>query len=132
MASRAVRRDGVVDRCDLCGAGSDGTFSDRTRHLRQEHPAYARGLLLRIVSPLVFLVAIVTLQALGAPAWTAFLATATSVGLAVLGIAMARSGRAQAGARSGAAIWKTFREGGYRFALIAGVFGVMVILAATR
>lgn len=133
MASKAVRRAVVaMDRCDLCGAGSDGTFSDRTRHLRKEHPAYARGLLLRIVSPLVFLAAIVALQAARAPAWTAFVATAAGVGLALVGIVKVRGARSLSGAGSAASLGKILSEGGLRFVLLAGVFVVMLVLAANR
>jgi hypothetical protein len=132
VASKAMARAGVMDRCDLCGAGSDGTFSDRIRHLRKEHPAYARGLLLRVASPLVFLVTIVALQAVGAPVWSAIVAIAASLGLAALGITTARAARVQAGARSTAPLGKLVREGGLRFVLLAGVLGVMLILASNR
>jgi hypothetical protein len=121
-----------VDRCDLCGAGSDGTFSDRTRHLRKEHPAYARGLLLRIVAPMVFLVALVALQASGAPPWTALVAAGASAVLAGLGIVSTRAARVEAGGPAGASIGRLFREGGYRFALVAGLFLAFIVLASTR
>ena len=133
MASKAVGRAAVVtDRCDLCGAGVDGTFLQRTRHLRMEHPAYARGLLLRMVAPLVFLVSVVALQATGAPVWTAFVASAASLGIAVLGITQARAARVSSGAGRTAGFRKLMAEGGFRFVLLAAVFVLMLALAAAN
>ncbi len=130
MQARMVGKAAVLDRCELCGAKAPATFVGRTRHLRQEHPAYARGLLLRILSPVAFLVAIVALQASGAPAWTVVPAAVLSGGLAIAGLWMGRVARAETG--GGKQSFRTLlKEGGYRFVLLAVVFAVMVILAAT-
>lgn len=132
MASRAVRRAGVAtDRCDLCGIRVDGTFSQRTRHLRKEHPAFARGLLLRVVAPLLFLASVVVIQATGAPVWAAVVATAAALALAGVGVAMVRSARSVAGA-SAPRLGTLLSEGGLRFVLLAVVFLLMLILAANR
>ena len=129
MQSRAIGNAVTMDRCELCGASAPATFAGRFRHLRKEHPAYARGLLLRITAPLAFLVALVALQALEAPAWTLVFAAVGAAGLALAGLWMARAARAGSGA-PGASLSKLFREGGYRFVLLAGLFALMVILAS--
>jgi len=118
----------LVDRCELCGASAPATFSGRTRHLRKEHPAYARGLLLRILAPVVFLGGVVGLQAAGAPTWTVLGAAAASAGVAIAGLWIARA--AKAGSDAKLTLWELFREGGYGFALIAGLFALMLILAS--
>ncbi|MGH2726531.1 MAG: hypothetical protein ACRDKS_06100 [Actinomycetota bacterium] len=119
-----------MDRCELCGANAPATFVGRTRHLRKEHPAYARGLLLRILAPVVFLAGVVGLQALDAPVWTVLVVAAGSAGLAIAGLWIARV--AKAGSDSKPTFMELFREGGYRFVLIAGVFAVMLILASRQ
>lgn len=130
MQTKAVARVAIVDRCELCGASAPATFVGRTRHLRKEHPAYARGLLLRILAPVAFLAAIVALQVLGAPAWTAGPAAAGSAGLAIAGLWIGRTARAGSGTKP--SLGQLFREGGYRFVLLAGLFAGMVILASNR
>jgi hypothetical protein len=130
MQAKAIGKAAAMDRCELCGVKAPATFVGRTRHLRQEHPAYARGLLLRIVSPMIFLAFFVVLQAAEAPAWTILPAAAAAGGLALAGLWTTRKARTEAG--TAYSLGKLFKEGGYRFVLMAAVFAALLILAATQ
>jgi hypothetical protein len=128
VASKAMSGAAIVDRCELCGANIDGAFAKRLGHVRAQHPAYARGLLIRLTVPPLFLLAVVVLQAVGAPAWTLVVATAGSLGLAALGVAASRGARSEAGARPGVPVARFLREGGARFALLTVVLVAMLLL----
>ena len=130
MAAKAIKTTAAaVDRCQFCQARFDGGFGSRIRHLRKEHPALARGLLLRLAAPVAFFVILLALQALAAPAWTLVLAVAAGGGLALAGVAVSRSG---IGDTDRPSLRKQFLQGGYRFVLLAGGLVVMVILASGR
>jgi hypothetical protein len=131
MAARvtAVQK---ADRCDLCGYRSTGTFADRIGHLRTEHPAYARGLLLRLAAPFAFLVTLLGLAALRAPQWAYLVAMAASVGVLVAGWRASRTARATAGARPGVPISRLMREGGLRIALLVPALALIVVVASRR
>lgn len=120
------------DRCDLCGYRSTGTFSDRLAHLRRSHPAYARGLLLRMAAPFVFLVLLFVLAAVSAPRWAYGLALLGSFGLLVVGKRRSRAERSAAGARARVPLSQIVREGGLRFILILPAVAILLVLLAKR
>lgn len=115
------------DQCELCGYRSDGTFRDRVTHLRGSHPAYARGLLLRVASPLLFLVELGILAALKAPQWAYLVALFSSFGLLFFGKQRSRSERHKAGARPTLPIKRLVREGGLGFLLILPVIAILIV-----
>src|SRR5438445_3332695 len=80
----------AIDRCDRCGVASTGTFRGDFRHLRSQHSRYARGLLLRLCAPVVFLVGVGVLGLLHAPQWSYFVALGAAGVLAVVGTIDAR------------------------------------------
>src|SRR5437867_5787526 len=93
---RTMQADG---RCELCGARDEGSFRSRIAHLRTEHPAYARGLLFRLVAPGTFLVAVLALSVAHAPQWTYLIALIATFGLLFFGKVRSRVERSRAGAR---------------------------------
>ncbi len=115
-------------RCELCGARDEGTFRSRVAHLRQEHPAYARGLLLRVIAPVVFLAAIFILSALKAPTWAYIVGLGLGFGVLFLGKARTRRERTAAGATPKMALKRVLLEGGIRFIIVIPAIAVLIIL----
>lgn len=132
MASKPVAVKRPADRCELCGYRSTGTLGDRIGHLRREHPVYARGLLLRMATPLVFLAAVLGLAALRAPQWTFLVALGGSLALMAAGLGRSRAERARAGARPGVPLGRLLREGGLRIVLLVSFLALLLILATRR
>ena len=62
MAARVIQVN-ETNRCDLCGYRSEGRFLDRVRHLKSEHPQYAKGLLFRVAAPGIFLIEVLVMAA---------------------------------------------------------------------
>jgi hypothetical protein len=107
--------------CTLCGYRSDGSFADRMRHLRGSHPAYARGLLLRLAAPVVLVVLVVLLALVHAPSW-AYVAALVLAFVAVAGgVVLSRSDPSRTSSLPG--LGQLLRSGGFRFVL----FGVAAI-----
>ena len=115
-------------RCELCGARDEGTFRSRVAHLRQEHPAYARGLLLRVIAPAVFLAVILGLGALKAPAWTYIVGLALGFGVLFLGKTRTRRARVDAGAAPKMPLKQVVLEGGMRFILVIPAIAILLFL----
>ena len=108
-----------VDCCLLCGARSEGSYWSDLRHVRSNHPGYARGLLLRLASPLLFVVAVLGLGTVHAPQWTFIGALTACAVLFIAGIAITRRERgAAAGSGGSTGLVRLLREGGWRFLLI--------------
>jgi hypothetical protein len=114
-------------RRELCGAHDEGTFRSRIAHLRMEHPAYARGLFLRVIAPVVFLAVILGLGALKAPAWAYVLGLGLSLGVLFLGRARSKQGRAAAGARPKMELKRVLLEGGMRFLIVIPAVALLII-----
>lgn len=114
--------------CELCGARDEGTFRSRVAHLRQEHPAYARGLLLRVVAPVVFLAVIFLLAALKAPAWAYVVGLGLGFGVLFLGKTRTRRERTAAGTTPKMALKRLLLEGGMRFVIVIPALAVLIIL----
>lgn len=123
---------GVPDRCELCGTRLPGSFTARMGHLRGAHPRYARGLLLRLATPLVFLAALGALAAAGAPDWAYLVALGLCGALMVAGMWASRAGRTGAGLRPSAPLGRLLREGGFRFLLLPALLLLLLLLAARR
>lgn len=121
----------TADRCELCGYRSDGGFRDRMAHLRSAHPAYARGLLLRLAAPPVFLVLVVALAAVKAPSWLYIVALFVSFGLLFFGKQKSRLARTKAGTTATMPLKRLVREGGLGFILIFPAI-VLLILIISR
>lgn len=119
------------DRCDLCGAQAD-TPRERIAHLRAKHPAYARGLLLRLVSPAMFLVGVLILAAAKAPEWTYLVVLAVSFGMLFFGKVRSRSERSRAGARPTLEVKRLLREGGLPFLLIIPTVALLIVFLSRR
>ncbi len=115
-------------RCELCGARDEGTFRSRVAHLRNEHPAYARGLFLRVIAPVVFLAVILLLAALKAPAWGYVVGLGLSFGVLFLGKVRSRRERAAAGATPKMALKRLLLEGGMRFLIVIPAVAVLILL----
>lgn len=115
-------------RCELCGARDEGTFRSRVAHLRREHPAYARGLFLRVIAPVVFIAALLILGALKAPAWAYVLGLGLGFGVLFLGKVRSKRERTAAGARPKMALKRVLLEGGMRFLIVIPAVAVLIIL----
>jgi hypothetical protein len=115
-------------RCELCGARDEGSFRSRMAHLKAEHPAYARGLILRLVAPLVFLVVVLALAALKAPSWAYLIGFGASFALLFFGKVRSRVERSRAGARPTIGIKRLVREGGLGFVLIIPAVALLILL----
>ena len=126
---KATTRD--AQRCELCGYRSDGTIRDRIGHLRERHPGYARGLLLRVVAPLVFLVEIAVLAALHAPSWVFLVAFGVSYALLFFGKQRSRSERRKKGASPTMPLGRLMREGGLGIVLVP-IAAIVVLIVATK
>ena len=119
-------------RCELCGARDEGTFRSRVAHLRKEHPAYARGLFLRVIAPVVFLAVILVLAALKSPAWGYVVGLGLSFGVLFLGKVRSRRERAAAGATPKMALKRLLLEGGMRFIIVIPAVAVLIIMLSRK
>ncbi len=116
-------------RCELCGQPSAGSFRADFGHLRAAHPRYARGLVLRMVAPLLFLAVMGALVAASAPTWAYFSALAIGVLSLVVGKVESRRAREQANVRSAPPIRQIMRDGGFRFVLLPVLLAALVFLS---
>jgi hypothetical protein len=132
MAARVGTVNEATDRCELCGASTDGTFRDRVGHLKRSHPAYARGLLFRVVAPAVFLVEIGLMALAHAPQWVYLVALFSSFGLLFFGKQRSRLERARAGARPTLGLKRLIREGGLPFLLVLPIIALLIALVGRR
>jgi hypothetical protein len=119
-------------RCELCGARDDGAFRSRIAHLREEHPAYARGLFFRLVAPGAFLVAVLVLAAAHAPEWTYMIALVGTFGLLFFGKVRSRLERRRAGTTPTIGLKRLVREGGLGFILVIPAVALLIILLSRR
>jgi hypothetical protein len=115
-------------QCELCGARDEGTFRSRVAHLRKEHPAYARGLFLRVIAPVVFLAVILVLSALKAPAWAYIVGLGLGLGVLFLGKSRTRRERTAAGTRPKMELKRVLLEGGMRFIIVIPAVAILIIL----
>ena len=114
-------------RCELCGARAD-TARERITHLRAEHPAYARGLLLRLVAPGILFLGVIILASLKAPSWAYVVVLALSFGSLFFGKVRSRVERSRAGARPTMGVKRLVREGGLPFLLIIPIVVGLILL----
>jgi hypothetical protein len=121
-----------ADRCELCGYRSDGTFRNRISHLRERHPGYARGLLFRVVAPLVFVMEILILAAFHAPPWSFLVALGLSYALLFFGKQRSRSERRKKGARPTMPVGRLMREGGLGIVLVIPAAAILILILAAR
>jgi hypothetical protein len=131
MAARVIQMQDA-ERCELCGYRSDGTFRDRMRHLKSEHPAYARGLLFRVAAPGLFLIVVLILAAVHAPAWTFLGAMVASFILLFFGKQRSRGERRHAGASPTLPLKRLMKEGGLGFILIIPVIALLILMLSRR
>jgi hypothetical protein len=125
-AAKAV----AVERCELCGARLPQASTTRIGHLRASHPRYALGLLLRLTTPLVFLLGVGALGLAGvAQQWAYLLVLALCAGILLAGIGVSRSERAHAGLRRSPPLGQLLRDGGFRFLLIPAVLLLLLLLS---
>ncbi|MCA1834153.1 MAG: hypothetical protein ABR548_14760 [Actinomycetota bacterium] len=128
MAARVVTMNEVTDRCELCGVTTDGSFRDRTRHLRGSHPMYARGLLFRLAAPGLFLVEILLMALVHAPSWVYMVALFSSFIVLFAGKQWSRAERRKAGARPTIGFKRLVREGGLPFLLVLPMIALLIAL----
>jgi hypothetical protein len=128
--ARPAAAAGAPDRCELCNARLPGSFTARMGHLRGAHPRYAKGLLLRLATPLLFLAALGALAAASAPDWAYLVALGLCGGLVLAGMRASRAGRTGAGLRPSAPLGRLLREGGFRFLLLPALLLLLMLLAA--
>jgi hypothetical protein len=123
-----VRTMQEAGRCELCGAPDEGTFRSRIAHMREQHPAYARGVLFRVIAPFVFLASVLILAAAKAPTWGYIVVLGLSFGLTFFGRVRSRSERTRAGTTPTIGVKRLLREGGLGFILIVPVVAVLIVL----
>jgi len=119
-------------RCELCGARDEGSFRSRIAHLRSEHPSYARGLFLRLIAPVLFLVLVLGLAAGHAPQWAYLVALVATFGLLFFGKVRSRVERSRAGTTPTIGIKRLAREGGLGFILLIPAVAVLILLLSRR
>ena len=117
---------GTMDRCELCGTRIAASSRDRVRHLRAAHPVYARGVLLRVAAPGLFLLEVLILGALRAPSWTFVVALVCSLGVLLFGKLRSRSERERAGVRPTLPFGRLLREGGLGIMLLVPIVAIIV------
>jgi hypothetical protein len=128
----ATARTMDTDRCDLCNARIEASARGRIGHLRRSHPGYARGLLLRVIAPGVFLVTIAMLSAAKAPSWMYVVGLFACFGLLFFGKQRSRSERKRSGARATLPFKRLVREGGWSFLLIVPILATLIVLLGRR
>lgn len=106
------------DCCRLCGAHSEGTYRSDLAHFKAEHPAYYRGLRLRVAAPLVFVVLLVAAGTVGAPTWALVAAIVPPAAILVLGISITRRERGLQAASGPGNLIRMVKDGGWRFVII--------------
>jgi len=131
MAAKVIQME-ETNRCDLCGYRSEGGFLDRARHLKNEHPAYAKGLLFRVAAPGIFLIEVVVMAAIHAPEWAFIVALFSSFGLLFFGKQRSRAERRAAGTRPTMPLTRLVREGGLGFMLIVPVIALLIVVMSRR
>ena len=131
MAVKVIQME-ETNRCDLCGYRSEGGFLDRARHLKKEHPQYAKGLLFRIAAPGIFLIEVVVMAAIHAPEWAFIVALFSSFGLLFFGKQRSRAERRAAGTRPTMPLKRLVREGGLGFMLIVPVIALLIVVMSRR
>lgn len=133
MAAKVVAMNQQhVDRCELCGHRFEAGFAARMRHLRGSHPAYARGLLLRLAAPLAMIAGVLVLAVAHAPQWAYFVALGGSYALLFFGRVRSRLERTRAGATPSLSLRRILREGGLAFVLFIPVVAALVYLLGRR
>lgn len=133
MAAKAATAALAAERCELCGHGWErGSMKERMAHFRGRHPAYARGLMLRLAAPGAFLVALGVLAASRAPQWAYLVAMVATYGLLFMGRVRSRLERKRAGTSPALPLRRLVKEGGLGFLLIAPVVALLMLLASTR
>lgn len=128
MAAKVAAMRQPVDRCELCGHRWEPGLAARMRHLRRSHPAYARGLLLRVAAPAVFLVTVLALAVTKAPPWAYLVGLGTSYALLFFGRIRSRTERSRAGASPALPVKRLLREGGLPFILLIPIVAAIVYL----
>jgi hypothetical protein len=102
------------------------------RHLKSEHPAYARGLLFRVAAPAIFLIELVILAAVHAPEIVYLIALFTTFGLLFFGRQRSRSERTKAGASPTLGLKRLVKEGGLGFMMIIPAIILLVVVLSRR
>ena len=120
----------MTESCELCGRSFDASVRGRFAHLRAEHPAYARGLLLRLAAPVVFIVSMWVLSVAHAPGIAYVAALIASWGLLFMGKVRSRAERVASGARSTVPIARLLREGGIAFVLVVPIVAGVILLVS--
>jgi len=131
MAARVIQVN-ETNRCDLCGYRSEGRFLDRVRHLKSEHPQYAKGLLFRVAAPGIFLIEVLVMAAVHAPQWAFIVAIFSSFAFLFFGKQRSRAERRAAGTTPTMPLKRLVREGGLGFLLIVPVIALLIVVISRR
>jgi hypothetical protein len=81
-----------------------------------------------MAAPLVLLVLVLPLVALGAPQWTLIGALIVSFGMLFFGKQISRGERSRAGVRATLPLWRTLREGGLGFLVVVPIVALLILL----
>jgi hypothetical protein len=125
--ARGVTRLPATEPCDMCGAPLGLGFRERWRHAWQSHPAYARGLLLRLTAPILFLILAVTLTTIHAPAGLLVGALGLCLVIVAVGVTHARTAKRAVGSPPGLRLRALLKHGGLRFLLLSAVLVLLLI-----
>jgi hypothetical protein len=115
--------------CDLCGAPLGLGFRERWRHAWRNHPAYARGLLLRLIAPLAFIGLMIVLTAMHAPPVVLLGALGVCLVIVAIGVAQARTAKQAAGSPPSLRFRALLQHGGLRFLLLSVILVLLLITA---
>jgi hypothetical protein len=122
-----------MTQCELCGNQLAGDGAKiRLAHLRQTHSGYARGLLLRMAAPFVFLLLVLAASATGAPSWVYPAALVVSVVVMLAGRRIARGARREAGAAPSVPVGRLIKDGGFRFVLMIPALMLLLIFLSRK
>jgi hypothetical protein len=113
--------------CTLCDTPLEPGVRPRLRHLRAEHPASYRGLVLRLALPWAFLVVVLAFLAFPLPIWVP---VAALVAALVASFALRRDAMIEAGGPSRPSLRQMLRAGGY--GAIALFAALLLVTALSR
>jgi len=116
----------ALPACTLCGDRLEAGAGPRVRHLRAEHPSTFRALILRLVTPWLYLVVVLSFLASSLPAWVPIVALVAAL---AGGFALRRRVAMGSGDASRPSPGQLLRAGGYGAIALFALLSVVVALS---
>ncbi|MEO8422758.1 MAG: hypothetical protein ABI595_02465 [Actinomycetota bacterium] len=112
--------------CVLCEEPLEPGVRDRARHLRAEHPSAHRALVLRLVTPWLYLAAVLAFLAFSLAIWVPIVALVAALGAS---FAFRRRAALEAGGVARPTPGQMLRAGGYGAMALVAVLFVIAFLS---